>query len=200
MIDSRTPSLPGTIRVALAEDHGMVRAGPHPPDRRSRTSSSSVSPRTVTRRRSWSRCANPDVLLLDITMPRLGGLGVLGRVVADYPATRVIMLSMHDNEEYVGPGAQGRRPRLPPEGFGPRRARARDPLGDARRLVLDSRRLPPGHPRLHVRTDGGRMALRSADAAPDRDRPADRRGSPQCRDRRRSSGRRSRPWRPTGRS
>lgn len=44
----------------------------------------------------------PDVLLLDITMPRLGGLGVLARIVAEYPETHVIMLSMHDNEEYVG--------------------------------------------------------------------------------------------------
>lgn len=48
------------------------------------------------------RAAAPDVLLLDITMPRLGGLGVLARVVLEHPATRVIMLSMHDNEEYVG--------------------------------------------------------------------------------------------------
>ena len=44
----------------------------------------------------------PDVLLLDITMHRLGGLVVLARLVAEYPATHVIMLSMHDDEEYVG--------------------------------------------------------------------------------------------------
>ncbi len=48
------------------------------------------------------RDATPDVLLLDITMPGLGGLAVLSRIMADYPLTRVIMLSMHDNEEYVG--------------------------------------------------------------------------------------------------
>jgi DNA-binding NarL/FixJ family response regulator len=43
----------------------------------------------------------PDVVLLDITMPFLSGLTALGRIRADHPGTRVIMLSMHDNEEYV---------------------------------------------------------------------------------------------------
>ncbi len=52
------------------------------------------------------RLTAPDVLLLDITMPRLGGLGVLTRITVEYPATRVIMLSMHDNEEYVGRALQ----------------------------------------------------------------------------------------------
>jgi DNA-binding NarL/FixJ family response regulator len=43
----------------------------------------------------------PDVVLMDITMPELGGLQAAARVSAEYPSVRVIMLSMHDNEEYV---------------------------------------------------------------------------------------------------
>ena len=50
----------------------------------------------------------PDILLLDITMPSLGGLGVLARITADHPRTHAIMLSMHDNEEYVAQALRGR--------------------------------------------------------------------------------------------
>jgi DNA-binding NarL/FixJ family response regulator len=43
----------------------------------------------------------PDIVLLDITMPRLSGIEVATRVAKQYPHIRIIMLSMHANEEYV---------------------------------------------------------------------------------------------------
>jgi DNA-binding NarL/FixJ family response regulator len=43
----------------------------------------------------------PDIVLMDITMPRLNGLDVAARVVESYPHVRVIILSMHPDEEYV---------------------------------------------------------------------------------------------------
>jgi DNA-binding NarL/FixJ family response regulator len=43
----------------------------------------------------------PDVVLLDIAMPKLNGLEVARRVKEAFPDVRVIMLSMHANEEYV---------------------------------------------------------------------------------------------------
>jgi DNA-binding NarL/FixJ family response regulator len=91
-----------TIRVVLAEDHTMVRAGI------SRLVEELAGVELVGVAEDGQealelvRQTAPDVLLLDITMPRLSGLGVLARVTADAPGTRVIMLSMHDNEEYVG--------------------------------------------------------------------------------------------------
>ena len=91
-----------TIRVGLAEDHAMVRAG----IARLIEDLPGVELIGVAEdgyeALELVRLAAPDVLLLDITMPRLSGLGVLARMVTDHPATRVIMLSMHDNEEYVG--------------------------------------------------------------------------------------------------
>ena len=43
----------------------------------------------------------PDVLVLDLMMPHLGGLEVTRRVASDFPRTRVVILSMHTNEAYV---------------------------------------------------------------------------------------------------
>jgi DNA-binding NarL/FixJ family response regulator len=43
----------------------------------------------------------PDILLIDIAMPGMNGLETTARVSKDFPAIRVIILSMHANEEYV---------------------------------------------------------------------------------------------------
>ncbi len=43
----------------------------------------------------------PDVLIADVMMPHLSGLEVARRTKGISPATKVIMLSMHDAESYV---------------------------------------------------------------------------------------------------
>ena len=43
----------------------------------------------------------PDVVLMDISMPGLNGLEAAARMARDFPGVRVIILSMHNNEEYV---------------------------------------------------------------------------------------------------
>ena len=43
----------------------------------------------------------PNVLVLDLMMPRLGGLEVARQVRQRSPQTRVVVLSMHANEAYV---------------------------------------------------------------------------------------------------
>jgi DNA-binding NarL/FixJ family response regulator len=91
-----------TIRVVLVEDHALVRAGL----RRLlddlpgvEVIGTAVDGREALELIGETR---PDVVLMDITMPGLSGLAALARVTADHPSVRVIMLSMHDNEEYVG--------------------------------------------------------------------------------------------------
>jgi DNA-binding NarL/FixJ family response regulator len=91
-----------TIRVVVAEDHALVRAG------LTRLLKDLPNVEVVGIATDGREAlvlieeTHPDVVLMDITMPGLSGLAALARVTADHPDVRVIMLSMHDNEEYVG--------------------------------------------------------------------------------------------------
>ncbi len=45
--------------------------------------------------------SRPDVAVLDLSMPRLGGLEAARRIHKALPRTRILVLTMHDDEEYV---------------------------------------------------------------------------------------------------
>jgi DNA-binding NarL/FixJ family response regulator len=88
-------------RVLLADDHTLVRAG-------IRALLEEVPEVEVTGEASDGRevldlikTQSPDVLLMDISMPGLNGLQALARITRDFPHVRVIILSMHHNDEYV---------------------------------------------------------------------------------------------------
>lgn len=46
--------------------------------------------------------ALPDLLLLDLAMPRLDGLETMRRIHKQWPRLPVVVLSMHDDEHFVG--------------------------------------------------------------------------------------------------
>ncbi|WP_053368280.1 response regulator [Bacillus sp. FJAT-27245] len=44
---------------------------------------------------------DPDVVIMDINMPTLNGVEATGRVMERYPDAKIIILSIHDDENYV---------------------------------------------------------------------------------------------------
>ncbi|MEO8287045.1 MAG: response regulator transcription factor [Chloroflexota bacterium] len=91
----------GQIRVLLVEDHDLVRAG-------IRSLLQNLPRIEVVAEAGTGREAShlaeihrPDVMLMDIVLPDANGLEVAATLIKLYPDTRVIILSMHSNEEYV---------------------------------------------------------------------------------------------------
>ncbi|MFH2037578.1 MAG: response regulator transcription factor [Candidatus Zixiibacteriota bacterium] len=44
---------------------------------------------------------HPDIILLDISMPRLNGLDAARKIIRDLPNTKIIILSMHADRKYI---------------------------------------------------------------------------------------------------
>lgn len=89
------------IRILLADDHTLVRAG-------FRSLLEKIDGYTVVAEVGDGREAlrliaelQPDVVLMDVKMPRLNGLEATARISREFPNVRVVILSMYANEEYV---------------------------------------------------------------------------------------------------
>ncbi len=89
------------IRVLLADDHTLVRAGIRGLVQGLRGLEVVGEAEEGHEALRLAEALHPDVVLMDVGMPGLNGLEVAGRLVAEDPTIRVIILSMHTSEEYV---------------------------------------------------------------------------------------------------
>jgi two-component system, NarL family, response regulator NreC len=48
-----------------------------------------------------AHATHPNIAVVDISMPRLNGIEVVRRLTTELPRTRVLVLTMHEEEEYV---------------------------------------------------------------------------------------------------
>ena len=99
------------VRILIVDDHDVVREGV----------------RAILKKRSdWVICGEaangqdavaqteslkPDVVILDITMPKMSGLDAAKKITVGAPHSRVVMFTMHDSETVEqavrGSGAHG---------------------------------------------------------------------------------------------
>jgi len=90
-----------TTRILLADDHELVRAGIRALFEKLpgvEIVGEAGDGREVL---DLVRALQPDLVLMDISMPGLNGLQALARITRDFPSVRSIILSMHPNDEYV---------------------------------------------------------------------------------------------------
>jgi len=90
-----------SARIVIADDHEMVRRGLV-------ATLADVERWTIVAQADNGRDAaelvtshNPDIAILDISMPELNGLDATRRILAARPETRVLILTAHESEQLV---------------------------------------------------------------------------------------------------
>jgi len=96
-----SPSKEKQIRVLLAEDHTLVRQG----FRRILEDDPRITvvgeARTGIEAIEQCKELKPDVVVMDLSMPELGGLEATAEVLKANPQIKIVILSMYSNEAYV---------------------------------------------------------------------------------------------------
>jgi two-component system response regulator NreC len=88
-------------RILLADDHAVLRAGlcllirTQPDMECAGEANDGVSTLAAIEQ------LKPDLVLLDLSMPKLGGLAALPEIRRKAPNTRILVLTMHADEEYL---------------------------------------------------------------------------------------------------
>lgn len=89
------------IKVVVADDHGMVRAG----IRRLLEDAADIEVvgEAESGEQAMQQCLShrPDILIMDLSMPGIGGLEAVRRILKRQPETRILVLSMHEDIVYL---------------------------------------------------------------------------------------------------
>ncbi len=89
------------IRVVLADDHVMLRSGLKLLLNGQKDIEVVGEASDGVEAVSKTAELKPDVLLLDITMPNMGGIDALRTIKEKNPAISILILTMHENEAYL---------------------------------------------------------------------------------------------------
>ncbi|MDR3031759.1 MAG: response regulator transcription factor [Kitasatospora sp.] len=91
---------PSKIRILLADDHALVRRGVRLILDREPDLAVVAEAGDGAEAIEMARSHDIDLAVLDIAMPRLTGLQATRELAALKPGLRILMLTMHDNEQY----------------------------------------------------------------------------------------------------
>jgi len=89
------------LRILLAEDHTILREGLRAllsADSHFEIIGEAQDGREALR---WVEKLNPDLILMDLSMPRMNGMEAIREIKKRHPATKIIALTVHKTEEYL---------------------------------------------------------------------------------------------------
>ncbi len=90
-----------TVRIVLADDHTILREGLRAllsADPDFEIIGEAGDGREAVR---WVEKMGPDLLLMDLSMPRMSGMDAISEIKKRYPETKIIALTVHKTEEYL---------------------------------------------------------------------------------------------------
>ncbi|HLM10373.1 MAG TPA: response regulator transcription factor [Thermoleophilaceae bacterium] len=94
------------IRIVIADDHGIVRSGLRMLIDRQRDMEVVAEADDGVAALESTQAHRPDVAVLDVSMPRMTGLQAARAIRSHLPDTRVLLLSMHDDDRYFLEGLE----------------------------------------------------------------------------------------------
>lgn len=158
----------GRIRILLADDHAVLRAGlgallSREPDMEVVGEAASGAEAV-----QKAEALQPDVVLLDISMPGMDGLEATAQIKRRCARTRVLILTMHEDRRYLLPAL-----RAGAAGYVVKRAADAELIGAIRAIQRGEAFLHPTMARFLVDEYAGQKATGAAEGQPLSDREAE---------------------------
>lgn len=96
----------GNIQVLIADDHSVVRSGLAMIIQYTAGIETVAEANTGVEAVDFFREYQPDVVLMDLKMPEMGGVEAIATITQEYPQARIIVLTTYDGDEDIYRGLQ----------------------------------------------------------------------------------------------
>lgn len=90
-----------TYRIVLADDHKIIRDGLKALLEKEREMEIVAEAENGRQALQLVRKHNPDIVIMDISMPDLNGIDATRQITSEQPSVKVIALSMHSQRQFV---------------------------------------------------------------------------------------------------